>query len=133
MGVAVRSLSSAPAAETASMLEGDVESGEATRAFYHGLETDTQPPKVVSVQRQSGTIRGYPARGSRIPKVRAYGGRLPAGKRGIEFTTDVPPDGGGAPGLPTWSGPRFGVRAGVDDQGWDYVEIDVVVTENTQA
>ena len=44
-------------------------------------------------------------------KVKAYDGPLPEGRRGIEFTTDLLPDAGGAPGLPTWSGDRTGPDA----------------------
>jgi hypothetical protein len=57
---------------------------------------------------------------------------LPEGRGGIEFTTDLRPDDGGAPGLPTWSGERIGIRHGTDELGRDFVEIDVVITKNTQ-
>lgn len=107
-------------------------SGEAARRVYHRLAGPTQPPTIVLVQQRTGRIRGYPARGRHIPKVKAYEGPLPEGKQGIEFTTDVPPDRGGAPGLPTWSGLRPGIWHGTDDQGRDFVEIDVEVTKNTQ-
>ena len=109
-----------------------MERGAATRFVYHRLQGPTQPPDIVSVQQQTGRIRGYPARGSLIPKVKAYDGPLPEGRRGIEFTTDLRPDDGGAPGLPTWSGERIGIRHGTDELGRDFVEIDVVITKNTQ-
>lgn len=43
------------------------------------------------------------------PSVDAYLGPLPPGARGIEFTTDVPPDAGAQPGYARWTGPRSGV------------------------
>jgi hypothetical protein len=101
-----------------------------SRPLYHRIETTTQPANIVSIQRKSGRIRGYPALGSLIPKVKAYEGPLPAGQKGIEFTTDVPPDDGGAPGRPTWSGARQGIMSGVDDQGRDFVEIMVEITKH---
>ena len=102
------------------------------RRLYHRLESPTQPSQIVYIQQQSGTIRGYPALGSHIPKVKAYAGPLPEGVRGIEFTTDAIPDNGCAPGRPTWSGPRGGVRIHVDGRGKEFAEIDVVITRNTQ-
>jgi hypothetical protein len=59
--------------------------------------------------------------------VEAYDGPLPNGTRGIEFETDVPPDSGGAPGKPTWRGPRDGVAI----RG-DFAIISVTVVKNTQ-
>jgi hypothetical protein len=58
---------------------------------------------------------------------------LPVGKAGIEFTTDVPPDAGGVPGRPTWSGSRQGIIRGVDDLGRDVVEISVEITKHVPA
>lgn len=109
-----------------------MESRGSSSPLYHRLESRTQPPGIVVIQQRSGTIRGYPALGSLIPKVKAYGGPLPAGRRGIEFTTDVPPDPGCAPGRPTWSGPRQGVRIDIDFQRREFAEISVVITKNTQ-
>jgi hypothetical protein len=48
-------------------------------------------------------------------------------RRGIEFTTDVPPDRGSPPGQAVWSGPRPGVTV----EG-DYAEIRVHITKNMQ-
>jgi len=109
-----------------------VESGGTTRPLYHRLESPTQPPDMAIVQQRSGTIRGYPALGSHIPKVKADDGPLPVDARGIEFTTDVPPDSGCAPGWPMWSGPRDGVSIRTDDRGREFAEISVVITENAQ-
>lgn len=112
--------------------EDGQEGGHASRPVYHRLESPTQPPDIVLVQQRTGTIRGYPAMGSFIPKVKAYGGSLPDDARGIEFTTDVAPDDGCAPHLPMWSGPRSGVRVATDDQGRNFAEIDVVILKQTQ-
>ena len=112
--------------------EAGPEGKDASRPVYHRLESPTQPLDIVLVQQRTGTIRGYPAMGSFIPKVKAYGGPLPEGARGIEFTTDVPPDDGCAPSLPTWSGPRSGVRIATNDQGGEFAEIDVVILKQTQ-
>ena len=112
--------------------EGGLEIGDASRPVYHRLESPTQLPAIVIVQQQSGTIRGYAAMGSFIPKVKAYGGPLPEGSRGIEFTTDAPPDEGCAPSLPMWSGPRNGVRISRDNQGRDFAETDVLILRQTQ-
>ena len=112
--------------------EGDLEGDHASRPVYYRLESPTQPPNIVFVQQRTGTIRRYPAMGSFIPKVKAYVGSLPEGARGIEFTTDVPPDDGCVPSLPMWSGPRSGVRIATDDQGRAFAEIDVVILKQTQ-
>jgi hypothetical protein len=49
-------------------------------------------PEDPKPKEKSLEIWGRPARGSDQPKVKAYLGSLPIGKRGIEFTTDVEPD-----------------------------------------
>lgn len=59
--------------------------------------------------------------------MKAFGGRLPEWERGIEFTTDVPPDPGCPPGQAFWSGPREGVEV-----SGAYARIEVSVTKNTQ-
>jgi hypothetical protein len=64
---------------------------------------------------------------SPFPSVDAYPGPLPAGQRGIEFVTSVPPDRDTPPYLVRWTGPRDGVTI----EG-DYAKIRVVVTRNTQ-
>jgi hypothetical protein len=60
-------------------------------------------PEDAKSQEKSLEIWGRPARGSDQPKVKAYVGSLPLGKRGIEFTTDVEPDPNTPPGLAFWS------------------------------
>lgn len=47
---------------------------------------------------------------SDIPKVKAFIGILPDHKKGIEFTTNVPPDPNTPPHRVSWSGDRPGVR-----------------------
>lgn len=109
-----------------------MERSDAAHHLYQRLESPTQPTDGAAFQHASGIVRGYPARGSLLPKVKAFDGPLPAGKGGIEFTTDVPPDRGCAPGLPTWSGSRPGVVAGIDELRGSFVEIRVAVIRNTQ-
>lgn len=78
-------------------------------ALYHRLESPTQTPEDAVQQESSQELWGKPARGSEVPKVKAYCGPLPTGKRGIEFTTNIEPDFGMPPGFAFWSGPREGV------------------------
>jgi hypothetical protein len=97
---------------------------------YHRLESESQTPETAAAQQASGEIWGGAARNvlaSDIPKVKAYGGPLPDGARGVEFVTEVPPDPGQVPGKPTWTGPRRGVR--LED---GFAKIAVTVTKNTQ-
>ena len=94
---------------------------------YHRLESPTQTPTDAARQEASGELWGRAPFGSHIPKVKAYRGPLPAGKRGIEFVTDVPPDPGSTPKRAEWSGPRRGVVV----EG-DFAKIRVVITKNTQ-
>jgi RHS repeat-associated protein len=94
---------------------------------YHRVESTTQTTDIARLQEETGEIWGRAPRGSDIPKVQAYRGPLPEGRRGIEFITDVAPDPGGVPFLPTWSGPRAGVR--VED---GFAKICAVITRNTQ-
>ena len=80
-------------------------------AVYHRVESPTQTPETAALQEKSGRIMGRPARGSNIPKVKAYAGPLSEGQRGVEFETDLPPDLGHVPGQPTWSVGTPGVFA----------------------
>ena len=76
------------------------------------------------MQLQSLEIWGKAAKNvyqSDIPKVKAYVGKIPEGKAGIEFTTDVTPDPNTPPHLATWSGNRPGVRT----EG-DYAKLKVL-------
>ena len=94
---------------------------------YHRVESPTQTPQDASNQTSGGELWGFPARGSDISKVKAYKGSLPAGTRGIEFTTDVVPDQNCPPGMAYWSGPRAGVLV---EGGRAKISIEVV--RNTQ-
>jgi hypothetical protein len=94
---------------------------------FHRLESPTQTPAVARQQAVSGEIWGRAPRYSDRPQVQAYGGPLPEGARGIEFHTAIAPDPGGVPWLPTWSGPRPGVRI----EG-DFAKISCWITRNTQ-
>jgi hypothetical protein len=72
-----------------------------------------QTPQDIEKQIQSQEIWGKAAQNvyqSDIPKVKAFVGKLPKGKKGIEFTTNVPPDPHTPPYLATWSGNRPGVK-----------------------
>jgi hypothetical protein len=80
---------------------------------YHRYITPTQTEADLEMQLKSLEIWGKAAQNvyqSDIPKVKAYIGKIPPGKAGIEFTTDVPPDPNTPPHLATWSGNREGVR-----------------------
>ncbi|MDJ0596168.1 MAG: hypothetical protein QNJ72_40335 [Pleurocapsa sp. MO_226.B13] len=80
---------------------------------YHRYLTPTQTEADIEMQLKSLEIWGKAAQNvyqSDIPKVKAYVGKIPPGKAGIEFTTDVPPDPNTPPHLATWSGDREGVR-----------------------
>ena len=82
-------------------------------SVYHRYQTPTQTEQDIQMQIESLEIWGKAARNvyqSDIPKVKAYVGKIPEGKAGIEFTTDVPPDPNTPPYLATWSGNREGVR-----------------------
>jgi hypothetical protein len=55
---------------------------------------------------ESGELWGQSPRNiaaSNFPKVKAYEGKLPADRRGIEFETGLQPDEGTPPGRPMWS------------------------------
>jgi hypothetical protein len=83
--------------------------GDAEERVYHRLASPTQTEQETLQQLASGEIWGRPSVWSNLPKVKAYSGPLPHDRAGIEFRTSVPPDPGGAPGRPEWSGPRPGV------------------------
>jgi hypothetical protein len=80
---------------------------------YHRYLTPTQTKEDIEMQLKSLEIWGKAAHNvyqSDIPKVKAYVGKIPPGKVGMEFTTDVPPDPNTPPYLAIWSGNREGVR-----------------------
>lgn len=99
---------------------------------YHRRLSSSQTPSVAALQQRTGEIWGSYNRDlmggrSPIPSVDAYVGPLPDGIRGIEFTTDVPPDRDTPPWAARWTGPRDGVIV----EG-EYAKIKVTVTRNTQ-
>ncbi len=84
---------------------------------YHRYQTPTQTKQDIQMQLKSLEIWGKATKNvyqSDIPKVKAYVGKIPKGKAGIEFTTDVTPDPNTPPHLATWSGNRPGVRTEED-------------------
>jgi hypothetical protein len=105
----------------------------ANHRVYHRKESPSQAAPLAALQERTGEIWGSYNRDvmggrSPFPSVDAYVGPLPPGVRGIEFTTDVPPDRNTPPWLARWTGPRDGVIV----EGGDYVRIKATVTRNTQ-
>jgi hypothetical protein len=99
---------------------------------YHRVQSDSQTPSVAAQQQRTGEVWGSYNRDmmggrSPFPSVDAYHGPLPEGEKGIEFTTDVPPDKNTPQRVARWTGPRVGVIV----EG-DYAKISVVITRNTQ-
>lgn len=78
--------------------------------IYHRIESPTQTMADAENQVKTTEIWGGPSRYSYHPRVRAYVGPLPPGRRGVEFRTEVPPDEGSPPGQAAWSPGRPGVR-----------------------
>jgi len=108
---------SAPAAKTtaealadgAKVLTKNAETGEKMYGPYHRVGDSEETIKAVQA---SGELRGNPTRNympSPFPKVKAYEGPLPDGKKGFEFFTNVAPDVGHVPGQPLWMSTRPGV------------------------
>ena len=63
-------------------------------ATYHRVETGggTQTQQLAQTQQRTMKVCGYPAVGvSNIPSVKALFGKLPTGRDGIEFETNVAP------------------------------------------
>jgi hypothetical protein len=70
---------------------------------FYRLESPTQTTADANAQQSSGEIMGKPARGSSIPSVKAYRGKITAGVRGIEFDSSVSPAvGSGTPYEAKW-------------------------------
>ena len=98
---------------------------------YHRYITPTQTDADIEMQIESLEIWGKAAQNvyqSDIPKVKAYVGKIPSRREGIEFTTDIPPDPNTPPHLAYWSGDRPGVRT----EG-DYAKLKVLtITRHPQ-
>ena len=97
---------------------------------FHRVETPTQTPETAVLQVARGEVWGATAKPNGLfPCVKAYPGRLPAGRRGVEFTTLIRPDlGSSTPFEMRWYYPgTAGVEHRVSD-GVDYAAIraDVV-------
>jgi HEAT repeat protein len=76
---------------------------------YHRLESSSQTIEVAKLQEESLEIWGGVSKnysGSKIPIVKAHRGFLPKGSRGIEFTTNIPPDSETRPPFAYWNGNR---------------------------
>lgn len=97
------------------------------RRLYHRRASSTQTPDHAALQEQGGELWGRTNRGGYAPSVDAYTGPLPPGARGLEFTTDTPPDSGTPPHHARWTGPRPGVIV----EG-DVAKIRIEVTVHTQ-
>ena len=102
-------------------------SAPARSPIYHRLQSTTQTAEHAALQEQSGELWSRTNRGGHGPSVDAYLGPLPPGARGVEFTTDTPPDTGTPPGYARWTGPRSGVIV----EG-DFAKIRIEVTSNIQ-
>jgi hypothetical protein len=74
---------------------------------FHRLESSTQSSSTAKLQEASGEIWGREPYGSGFLVVQAYRKSLPAGERGIEFTTEVRPErGSGTPYEARWYYPQ---------------------------
>jgi WD40 repeat protein/HEAT repeat protein len=76
---------------------------------YHRLESSSQTIEIAKLQEESLEIWGGVNKnhsGSEIPIVKAHKGFLPKGSRGIEFTTNIPPDSGTPSTFAYWNGNR---------------------------
>jgi len=74
--------------------------------MYGPFHRINDSPETVRKITESGELWGQSPRNigaSDFPKVKAYEGKLPAGRLGIEFETEVEPDEGTPPGQPMWS------------------------------
>ena len=97
---------------------------------FHRLESPSQTSADAVQQVLSGEIWGKEARGSNIPSVKAYRNHIPAGSRGIEFTTPVAPQrGSGTPYEARWYYPHTpSVALKQDANNFDYAVIPAAVT-----
>lgn len=69
---------------------------------FFRLESSTQTAHVAVLQERSGEVWGKTPQGGMEPTVQAYAGRLRAGVRGIEFTTETMPHPNGSPFEARW-------------------------------
>jgi hypothetical protein len=108
----------------------DVFSEKSNIAIYHRFESNSQTVEIAKYQEKSLEILGEVDHrnpyASTIPKVKAYRGLLDEGKRGIEFTTNIPPD-SFHPKFAYWSGDREELTI----QG-DFAILKVLTVKNFQ-
>ncbi len=101
--------------------------GRGAAVSFYRAESTTQTTEDARRQQETGELWGKTPPWSHFPQVKAFVGELPEDQRGIQFTTDVPPDSHCPPGKAFWSGPRQGV---VVQDGC--AKIKITVTKNTQ-
>jgi hypothetical protein len=99
---------------------------------YHRLESPTQTSTDAQRQQATGEIWGKAASFSNLPAVKAYQGPLPAGARGIEFTTSTAPTPGtSTPTVAYWHIGTPGVRT-LTSGGIQFAVISATITKVTQ-
>ena len=76
-----------------------------SQIVYHRILSGTQTQADLDLQEQSRELWGQAHQGGLFPSAKAYVGPLPAGKIGIEFTTDLQPSAGGLPKEARWRNP----------------------------
>lgn len=103
----------------------------AASPVYHRRESTTQTPEDAQRQVQSAEVWGLGARPNGLPAVKAYLGALPEGVRGIEFTTDIPPEPTNHPFQAMWYATTPGAQTRYDNDK-DFVVLSVRVLRNTQ-
>jgi hypothetical protein len=100
--------------------------------IFFRLESCTQTSAIAVLQVISGEIWGKKPRYGIEPTVQAYAGKL-IGRRGIEFTTEIPPHPTGSPFEARWYLTR---TPGVElrqNKGEDYACIKAVVDNHQLA
>jgi hypothetical protein len=100
-------------------------------AIYYRRESSTQTPDDARRQVQSGELWGRGARPNGLPAVKAYLGGLPDNVRGLEFTTDIPPEPTNHPFQALWYATTLGTTTRYDN-GSDFVVLSIKVLRNTQ-
>lgn len=103
----------------------------AASSIYHRRQSSTQTPEDALRQVRSSELWGRGARPNGLPAAKAYLGPLEAGVRGIEFTTDVPPEPTNHPFQALWYATTPGTETRYDN-GEDFVVVSIKVLRNTQ-
>ncbi|MEM9422668.1 MAG: RHS repeat-associated core domain-containing protein, partial [Pseudomonadota bacterium] len=110
---------------------------ETSPNLFHRLEATYQTPSDARIVQETGELFGTAPRGSDVPTVQAFAGPLPAGARGIEFTTSAQGTTNFLSGQVRWRPGDRGVelREDVtlnDGRTSDVAVIQCFVTKNTQ-